>query len=410
MIELIKNNDELILHYAIKSQYEGHVDWVKDNINNNGSATIKHTFTVAEKHWISETNVIARNIAKEVGIGDYYFSIGEIVNGYYRIPEIVLGTKHCVNLFQHMIINAGTFVNQDDRSIFKRLDKLAQGDIYIGGEIETAIPVADYELLLKTFPTRHELGLYATERISRILQNYLGTIPDPEEKFNQHIRRKEARLKLQPSTHEYTKYEILKYEYIRDQIIHMRDHPKGYSEKDWQNKILEFVLLIMPKYIAALKEVYILDSYSEPGKKKKRKCDIMLVDANGYVDVIEIKKPFERCLISSGKYRDNHIPKRELSGTAMQVEKYIFHLNKWGQAGEMYLTEKYKDKFPSDFTIRITNPKGLLIIGKNDFESASQQSDFEVAKRHYSNLIDIITYDDLIKRLENCIQMLRVRK
>lgn len=53
-----------------------------------------------------------------------------------------------------------------------------------------------------------------------------------------------------------------------------------------------------------------------------------MVDANGNIDVIEIKKPFDDILLSRGIYRGNSVPTKELSGTIMQAEKYLFHLSK----------------------------------------------------------------------------------
>jgi hypothetical protein len=39
-----------------------------------------------------------------------------------------------------------------------------------------------------------------------------------------------------------------------------------------------------------------------------QEIDILPVDASGYVDVIEIKQPFDRSIVTQGVYRDNHIP------------------------------------------------------------------------------------------------------
>ena len=50
--------------------------------------------------------------------------------------------------------------------------------------------------------------------------------------------------------------------------------------------------------------------------------------------------------------------------------------------------------------IRITNPSGIIIMGRNKGMSIEQQQDFEVIKRKYKNIIDIITYDDLLERLK----------
>ena len=88
----------------------------------------------------------------------------------------------------------------------------------------------------------------------------------------------------------------------------------------------------------------------------------------------------------------------------MQIEKYIFYLNKWGKKGEEKLTSYYRDELADDFTIKITNPGAIIIMGRKNTLSSEQLQDFEVIKRKYKNVIDIITYDDLLERLESTIK------
>ena len=84
----------------------------------------------------------------------------------------------------------------------------------------------------------------------------------------------------------------------------------------------------------------------------------------------------------------------------MQVEKYILHLNKWGKTGEDILNKRYKEKLPENLKIKITNPGAMIILGRSNNLSLDQKTDFEIIKRKYKNIIDIITYDDLIRRLK----------
>lgn len=151
----------------------------------------------------------------------------------------------------------------------------------------------------------------------------------------------------------------------------------------------------------------IKDFYSKPGKSSDRYIDLMLVDANGSIDIIEVKKPFDNALLSRHKYRDNHTPRKELSGSVMQAEKYLFHLNKWGQAGEQEIHAKRKDEIPAGLELRITNPKAMILLGRDKDFSAEQRLDFEIIRRKYANMIDIMTYDDLLRRLENIIAMMK---
>jgi hypothetical protein len=110
--------------------------------------------------------------------------------------------------------------------------------------------------------------------------------------------------------------------------------------------------------------------------------------------------------MTKGAYRDNFIPLRELSGTVMQIEKYIYYLNRWSYAGEKKLTEKYKEVLPANFQIKITNPGGIIIMGREHNLTAEQKLDFEVVKRKYKHVLDIITYDNLLQRLKITLQQL----
>lgn len=73
---------------------------------------------------------------------------------------------------------------------------------------------------------------------------------------------------------------------------------EAFSEAEWQAAVADLFLLIFPQYVAVLSNVLVKERYSNPGRETKRYIDLLLVSANGEVDVIEIKKPFERSLVS----------------------------------------------------------------------------------------------------------------
>ncbi|MGM4914915.1 Shedu immune nuclease family protein [Rhizobium sp. 32_C3_N1_1] len=210
--------------------------------------------------------------------------------------------------------------------------------------------------------------------------------------------------------------ELGKYQLLREMISGWLASSASYSEKDWQRLILKVVLLLLPKYVAVLENVQIIDAYSAPGQKKKRFIDVCLIDAGGNLDVVEVKKPFDDALLSKSLYRGNSIPSKELSGAIMQAEKYLFHLSKWGVDGEAELTKRHAKQLPPAMQIRITNPKALLLLGRDMRHSGApafseqQKFDLEVIKRKYANMMDILTYDDLLRRLDNIIASLSQRR
>ena len=91
----------------------------------------------------------------------------------------------------------------------------------------------------------------------------------------------------------------------------------------------------------------------------------------------------------------------------MQAEKYLFHLNKLGRDGEREIYEKRKSELPAGIKLQITNPKALILLGRDNDFTGEQRFDFEIIRRKYANMVDIMTYDDLLRRLENITAMLR---
>ena len=299
-------------------------------------------------------------------------------------------------------------------SVFRRIAKLVRPDqeIVVGGDI----PIGDFQALLRRFPNTIELDRYAAARVATVVGDYLVLLKDAREQYEAYLNRTRSTLKSEPLRQpELLRSELEEYVLIRDTIVKWLQEADTRSEDDWQKMIVTFLLLIFPKYVAVLQKVKIQDAYSTAGATQDRFIDLALVDASGNIDVIEIKKPFENALLRRTKYRDNSIPARELAGSIMQAEKYLFHLSKWGLAGEKALTKRYAAELPAGLEIRIANPKGMLILGRDrrsDGTSAldaGQTLDLEIIKRKYANLVDIMTYDDLLRRLDNIIVSLQRR-
>ena len=97
----------------------------------------------------------------------------------------------------------------------------------------------------------------------------------------------------------------------------MLTEAESYSEKDWQKQIAKIMLLLFPKYITVLENLKIKDFYTNPVKTTNRYIDLTLVDTNGTIDILEIKKPFNHGLLSKTRYRDHYTPETELSGLVM---------------------------------------------------------------------------------------------
>lgn len=372
---------------------------------------------IAKAFWFNRTDLMSEPSDDDFeGIDGfvYRFRLGSRRDGYRRIEGERLGIDKPVLIATDVPLERRLFVAHRDVSIFRRLAALfPEGrEIVIGGTRGDAIPAAAFERLLTKFPTTTELDRYASARVADVLGEYVDGMADARRNYETYLSSRMAILPDRPlETEELLESELAKFVLIRDTLGDWLGDAAVRVERDWQRLIMTFLLLIFPKYVAILENVRISDFYSTPGRVRRRFIDLALVDAAGNLDVIEIKRPHGGGLLAAGDYRDNGFPSRELSGTIMQAEKYLFHLSKWGVVGERKLSERYASLLPAGLAIRVTNPKAIVILGRDpaDGVAGERAIDLEVVKRKYANMMDIMTYDDLLRRLDNVIASLRRR-
>lgn len=397
--------DKIIFTYNYSDYIN--TDWVRKGLREDGYIYYKSTFYFTKKDLYNEESLEVKKFDPatmsmlDVEIEPISFVFAEKMEEYFKVKKNVLSDKNDIYFHKDIDLILEYFVAETKISLFKQILSLINEDIYIGGTNTNSISFNSFEELIKRFPTTYEKNLYAEARITSIIKNYFESTIDSEKKFENYRNKKDSK-KGKDLSKIFQEYEIQKYTTILDKLEEMLNSENSYSENQWQNEILDIILLLYPKYILSFTSVHItIDS------QKRRFLDFMLVDSNGNIDVIEIKKPFENSIMSNNFYRNNYIPHKDLTGTVMQLEKYIYHLNRWGVAGEKKLNEKFSDKLPEGLSIKITNPKGFIISGRESNLSPEQKSDFEVVKRKYKNVIDIITYDDLLNRLKFTIEQIK---
>ena len=388
MIEFKKHGDHLLMRY---SPERGSDDWLvkplesEDEIPLSGKA-----FHVRQE--IYRTDIDDGDYGMDPC---YRFIVGHLVDGYYQMDRHFLGIEY--DLFMHRSIKfrRTTFVAETNIPIFRGFNNYGFTSLRVGGEHPDALPTEVFEEMLRQFPNTYELKKYARARVSSMIRNYVPISTDPEADYLKYRQRKASAKGSQPKN-VFGKYEVDKFSALVQKIEDMLGSADTYTENQWQDEIIQIIQFLYPKYITAIKEAPVRDSLAG----KDRQIDFLMVDASGYVDAVEIKKPFAECIITSNCYRDNHVPVRELNGTVMQLEKYLYHLNRWGQQGETKLNERYASILPNDVTIKIVNPSGMIIMGRDQGLTLNQKADFEVIRRKYRNVLEIMTYDNLLRRLE----------
>lgn len=392
MVKISQRDWNIILEYSTQDW----VEWMYDEFSINDTDYTRDIlwglFSISKDILIEEES--DENVAR--------FIIGKIQNNwYYQIDKKVLKIPHDLFISSDVFIDKKLFICWKV-SIFGKLQSLVDEPIFIGGSNENSIDEVSFRKIISSFPTSTEIQHYYDARITDALKNFIESTKDKRESLEKYLSQKNVTINYEIDITQFRKYELIKYELLLEQLKDMLMRVDSISEKEWQKKIVEFILILYPKYIQKIEELWVTDYFNG----KKRRIDISLITFDGFIDVIEIKKPVWYTLLNTTLYRENWTPSRTLSGTIMQIEKYLFHLSKWWKILEEKITLQHQKKIPHWLTLKITNPKWMIIAGRQ--VNNIQINDFELIKRKYANVVDIITYDDLIRRLENIIAQLQI--
>ncbi len=401
------DDDELHLHYLPRDGDE----WVRRRFDDGEDLLVKRTFRLSKQLLVEGADA-----AQPTDEGDddddvdfggdepiLTFVIARAVDSeYFEVNDDVLQVGIPLLLTRAARPNWKWFTAEERTSVMRVIAKLGLTRIVIGGSAPDAIPVDVYEELIAQFPNEVERAKYVRARISGVVRQYTDAKVDAVADLAAYVDRRTTQ-----EPHDLRgvlrEAEIHKFELLLVHLEHMLSAPVGtYNERTWQNEILQIIRLLYPKYIAAFSSVPVKDFEAST----TRQLDFMLVDVSGYVDVLEIKQPFDDCIVTPGVYRANHVPYRELSGTVQQVEKYLYHLTRWGREGEAALTKRFASSLPAGLQVRIASPSGLAILGRDHNLRPAQRHDFEIIRRQYKHIADIITYDDLLRRLRFTLEQL----
>ncbi len=355
---------------------------------------IKNTF------WVEKSNLI-EDIDDEECIA---FFIGEKLKKVIRLDKDVMGINNDFYFPENFNFKKATFIATYNISIIRRIDSMINHDLYIGIENkENYISIELFNSLIKLFPNRNELRKYTEKRIALILKEVLADLDKYEFIYEKYLSKKENKIQNNDlSSKNKLKIAYEQFSIAVDTLEYMLENENGYSERIWQAKIYDIIQLLYPKYIYYEREVNFtgIDSHD-------KSPDFILVDANGFIDVLEIKKPEISILSKNITYRNNYIPVRELSGTIQQVEKYIYCLNNLNN-NNIFL-KKIEEKLPNGLKVKALNPNGMVIMGRSNDFNEQQKQDFELIKRQYKNITEIMTYDDLLFRLKTIVSALEKR-
>lgn len=397
-IEIEKKDNKVLLECFPDDFHEPDLHWLLDKLDDEDIFILSKCFTLTKENLDSYDE---QNFSYVYFLLSDYTTINE--KNYFKIKKDILQIDFDLFFEESCDISRDYFLTERKTSIFKIINEINIGNsLFIGGEEENSITEAQYFDILIALPNSYEHQLYDKARVESVLRNFFCPEKDIDTQFSKYINTKKIKNTDLSPIH-FEDFDIQRYTFLLSQLEYMLSNEIKYSENDWQNEILKFIKILFPKYVISVKEAIIKKGIAD----KNKHIDILLGDYNGNVDIIEIKKPYGIELLNKRLYRENYIPTKALSGAIMQAEKYIFYLTKGGKKVEDDLNKQFAKVKPADYTFKVVNPKTLIIMGRTNDYSSEQIEDLEIIRRKYKNVIDIISYDDLIQRLKTTIEMLK---
>lgn len=372
------------------------IDDIIKRLDTKDGVTIKHTFFVTKELLCSD--VEEDNDWEET----LRFCIGTIGESYIELDSEVLGANHSFYFGNEIKLKPEMFTAYRNISILRKIDEVIERDFYIGGDWEAhnGISKETFDNLISKFPKTAELDKYAHMRIASIIKDDFPECDKFEAIYEKFIAsRNSSYASPSSSLSDYNvQIELEQFTVAYHELKNMLDRYEAIDEKKWQEKIHNILQLLYPKYICCAREIKFYG-----GGKNDKQPDFLLVDANGFVDILEIKKADVRMLT---QYRNNYVASREVSGAIQQIEKYIFCLNSYDKA-KKDVSDKLDGMLPNGLKTQVVNPQGILLAGRSNEFTNEQKKDFELIKRQYKHVADIMTYDDLAQRLKNIIASLK---
>ena len=164
----------------------------------------------------------------------------------------------------------------------------------------------------------------------------------------------------------------------------------GHDEAWWQKYFSQNILFFQDNYIRKIEKLNVIVAGTQFP-------DFLVVTSDGYLDILEIKKPSTQ-LLREDTSRHNFYWAPEIAKAISQVENYIDRVTKHSDA----IRSKLRDDHNID--LRIIKPRGIVIAGQaSEFAGKPKRADdFRLLNEGLKN-VEIVPYDELSQRLKNTI-------
>jgi hypothetical protein len=264
LFDFVVSASGVVLTYRADQRGNG---WVWRDLRDHKPVTLTRVFTFERRDLIAEPDERDGEDDFEGFLYQFRFAVRR--DAYFHIEGRIFDIDNPVFIAEvGLKLERKVFVAERNISIFGKIAELIAPNqpIIIGGSRAGAIPIPDFRGLLSKFPNTGELNRYAAARVANEIGDYITPLREVRAHYEEYLNRRRSIVTdawlAQP---ELLQMEIEKYVFIRDSIAEWLRDGTARAERVWQNMIINFLLLIFPKYVLVLSNVKVPDAYSTPG-------------------------------------------------------------------------------------------------------------------------------------------------
>lgn len=126
--------------------------------------------------------------------------------------------------------------------------------------------------------------------------------------------------------------------------------------------------------------------------------DFLLLSADGFLDILEIKKPSSPVLVDDSSHKGNYKWSSELSEALAQADNYLTHTN----SNHLEISKRIREKY--NLEVNAIKPRAIILIGKSDNWSNNKRERFRSLNQMIQG-VEVVTYTDLLRRGQNLIKL-----
>jgi len=179
----------------------------------------------------------------------------------------------------------------------------------------------------------------------------------------------------------------------------LNDNP---AESEWQKFFDEFITLFDSRYVHKI-------DYKNIATGITKYPDLVLVDIYGYVDFYELKKSGTSLI----QYDNSHKAwfwSKDVSMVISQVSDYL----QKAKENALSYAKAIKDETETDteegLNVNIINPRAIIVIGHtNQLDSEKKRNQFKNLRESLKD-IEFVLYDELLERLKNLLDTIKIEK